>query len=193
MIHKLRQGEIDGFTSVYGEGMEKWAPLSEISELKEAAQKIAEEEQQTQLILNSLPPPESQVFIEDEVKLPAQFPSATSEREKKRFVADSGVRYMWDDALQDWVEDETLSQSGSDDEGEEENDNEGEIDEKNNSAAGDSTEKKRKKKKKKRDTSEWKDLAGAKFWIYVENLPLDVTSEELKAHFSKVKCSWLPM
>jgi hypothetical protein len=169
---------------VYGEGMEKWTPLSEISELKEAAQKIAEEEQQTQIVLNSMPPAESQVFVEDEVKLQTQYPPTTAGREKKRFVADSGVRYMWDDALQDWVEDETLSQSGSDEEDEEENENDGEVDGK---STGDGTEKKKKKKKKKRDTSEWKDLSGAKFWIYIENLPLDITSEELKAHFSKVR------
>jgi hypothetical protein len=173
--------------------MQQWAPLSEISELKEAAQKIAEEEQQTQQILNSLPPEEVQVFVEDDgVKLQTQYPSATTDREKKRFVADDGVRYTWDDALQDWVEDDnTLSQSGSDDEWDEENENDGEVDAKNPLATDEGAEKKKKRKKKKRDTSEWKDLAGAKFWIYIENLPLDVTSEELKAHFCKVKTSAL--
>jgi hypothetical protein len=173
---------VDGFTIVYGEGMEKWTPLSEVSELKEAAQKIAEEELQTQLIMNALPEEAQQIFVEDEIKTltePLPSPVIPTSLEKKRFVADNGVKYMWDNSTQDWVEDESFSQSESEEENEERN----EVSEEGKS---ENPEKKRKRKKKKKDTSEWKDSAGSKFWIYIENLPLDITLDEMKSHFSKV-------
>jgi HIV Tat-specific factor 1 len=180
LIHKLRESEIDGFTIVYGEGMEKWTPLSEVSELKEAAQRVAEEELKTQLVMSAVPTEESHVFVDDEIKtLIEPFPSALpASHEKKRFVADNGVRYMWDEMAQDWVEDDSLSQSESEEENEEKNEGDEE-------GKSESTEK-RKRKKKKKDTSGWKDSVGSKFWIYIENLPLDITLDEMKAHFSKV-------
>lgn len=198
LIHKLRQSEIDGFTVVFGEGMEKWTPLSEVPELKEAAQKIAEEERKTQLVLNSSE--DSQIYIEDRFKeLNDSIKPSKDANDKKRFVADDGIKYMWDDDLQDWVEDDADSESDKseedDDEAVEDNGAEGDPGKKLISSSNEVSEKKRKRKKKKKDSSEWKDSVGSKYWIYIQNLPLDITVDELKAHFSKVgfSCIYTPL
>lgn len=220
-------------TMIFGEGMEKWSSLSDISELKDAALKVVEEEQHTQAILSQLSKEEDQqhqVFIDDDnIMLPkdignipttslttiSSINTSTSHKsnQKKSFTADNGVKYMWDDTIQDWVEDDTVSNSGSEDnedddeeEDDDYNDNQdhfrdGNNDresndhntinpnngkDKNQNQINNNNEKKRKRKKKKKDTTEWKESIGSKLWIYIQGLPSDITTDELKSHFSKV-------
>lgn len=132
-MHKIQTGEVDGLTLVYGDGMVEWSRLSDIPELKEAAAKIAEEEEAATQLLNAIPDPEVQVFVQESNPLPhhighVDISSSKTKRThldrdvgKKRFTADDGVKYTWDHDLQDWVIDESISESGDDE------DDDGEI------------------------------------------------------------------
>ena len=45
IIHKFREGSIDGLTLVFSHPLGKWSPISEISELKEIINILAEDEE----------------------------------------------------------------------------------------------------------------------------------------------------
>ena len=45
IMHKLHEGDIDGFTLVYSALIGEWKKLTEVNVLKEAISKIAQEEQ----------------------------------------------------------------------------------------------------------------------------------------------------
>lgn len=186
IIHKLQQGEIDGLTLVYGSNLPNWVKLSDVPELKDAANKVAEEEEKTAELMNSMPTEEQQVYQGDDSTIPADvsFETITSSGKegKKSFVADDGVKYMWDESEQDWVEDECQE---SESEGEAEDDDiskEKTVPDSSKEDGKNNETRKRKRKKKKKD---W-NAASAKLWVYISGLPLDITVEELKEHFSKV-------
>jgi len=124
--------------------------------------------------------------------------SATSSSDfKKSFVADDGVRYVWDEDEDDWVEgdesddeiDDQVIGKGGDDE-----DEDGHIskkstatkatgnapartvDEHGNEVLKPKRVRKNKNKKKKPVNN----------WVYITGLPGDITEDELKDHFSRV-------
>lgn len=207
LLHKLREGEIDGLTSVCASESGHWTKLIDVPELKDAASKIAEEEEIKMNALQALDE-KSQVFVpEDDMINKYNLTFAPEQKvSKKSFRSDAGVKYMWDEDEQEWVEDD--DQEDSEDEeggqggkvesedggsnhggthglsksvsgpGSADNPNENE----NDSDKGKEEKRKRKKRKKGGD---WSANAG-QMWIYVSQLPLDISVEEVKAHFSKV-------
>jgi hypothetical protein len=64
IIHKFREGSIDGLTLVFSHPLGKWSPISEISELKEIINILAEDEEKA--ASSSYLIPEQMVFVEDE-------------------------------------------------------------------------------------------------------------------------------
>lgn len=130
-----------------------------------------------------------------------------NENDDKEFINDDGIRHVWDRELNEWVVAEEGDDTG--DEGvasADRNDRVGNTKETSqffkeldankaktkcdgdaSTMENDSNElkpEKRKRNKKKKKTSDWN--ASSNLWVYVSNLPFDVTLEEIKAHFSKV-------
>jgi hypothetical protein len=106
---------------------------------------------------------------------------------KKTFVADNGIRYCWDDEEECWIEDtEFHDNEGDHDKEDHDSDEESDDDDQHQAGAAESkTEgagaaQKRKRNKKK------KPKKVVNNWVYVSGLPLNVTVEEVKDHFSKV-------
>lgn len=210
---------------VFGEGLDGWKRLMDVPELKEASVKAAQEEENTQAILTALPAEEEQVFVNDDGVMTGALSSMSStakSEDKKYFVADDGVRYAWDDAEQDWVEDDEPLDSDNETESQTDpalikgkkastggvgskegsgagsgarDDDEGadgeECDEAGGVPGGDEKQKRKRKKRKKKSGQEW-NAAASKLWVYISGLPLDITVDEMKAHFSKVRCSCSP-
>ena len=132
IIHKIREGSIDGLTLVYSHIIGKWLPVSEIVELKEMINKLDEEEASAASAVNDISD-EKMVFIPDEdehAKNKAEF-AAYCERKlqsenknpdepaaKKSFIADDGKKYGWDDEEESWVE---INQSDSEDDDDQQN------------------------------------------------------------------------
>lgn len=192
ILHKMKQGEIDGLTMICEENNRgKYQQLATIDCLREAISKIAQEEEAAELALNSVNTTDVSndqfTFHSDDFSQQPAIPDnffkklKSNEVTKKSFIADDGIRYKWDDTEQDWLED-------SDQESEDErNNDESEDDEEdepinqsseNNQTNEINNDKKRKRKKKTKK--------GPNTWIYVNGLPNDMTEDEMKAHFSKV-------
>jgi hypothetical protein len=235
LIHKLKEGAVDGLTMVYANHLQKWKPLGEIEELRAEIMKIAAAEQEAEKAAKAAEEEESQkhvqVFIEDDdtnrVSAYQEFLAAQQKAtekaaedqeslgdKKKRFTADNGIRYCWDDAEQDWIEDEDedddLEQTKAvgdsempemlgfearkrkattDGENDEEDSGADSNEEteigKLNSNIGDSEVNIANNFKEKKRRAKKKKRQNN--WIYISGLPSDVTVEEIHNHFSKVR------
>jgi|EP01033_Poteriospumella_lacustris_P006976 hypothetical protein len=124
LIHKLKEGELDGLTLVYGGKNPEWRKLSEVAELKEALLKLAEEEEalerareneehQKKLEEAQLISQQTYIPSDDEIALPVfdksmmqkdvrSIPTEDSSA-PKFFEDDSGNKFKWDEEEQDWV------------------------------------------------------------------------------------------
>ena len=196
LLHLFKENEIDGMTLVYSEAVGAWKAMHDVPQLKEAIVKIQEEEEEQERALERARAMDAQqqVYIVDEEGL-QQLVSFAKEKEvvarakgKKSFTADDGQRYVWDEAEQSWVEDEEGSEvSEHDDEEkdeEEEDENQGvlvEGEQEKKASNEDEGVKVKKRKRKQRRPKKTTNL-----WVYITGLPLDVTLEEVRAHFSKV-------
>jgi hypothetical protein len=108
----------------------------------------------------------------------------------KIFVADNGLRYIWDEEEDAWVleddnfkldqvihGDDRVNRNDDDGEESEEETNKKRTNEEPENTAENKQKKKRSKKKNKK---------GPNNWIYITGLPADVSLQEIKEHFSKV-------
>lgn len=197
IVHKIRVGEVDGLTMMFSNGMAQWAVLSDIPELKKVAQDIAEEEAHAASLLSAIGT-EDQTFSYEEDAIPRQAMeemAAPKGGELKEFVNDEGIRHVWDVEMDGWVvaeeEEEDTEGTVGDDQastGQKTSEflKELDVDGQGPDGEGDSKPEKRKRNKKKKKTNnEWSSTSS--LWVYVNNLPLDVTVDEVKAHFSKVR------
>lgn len=206
LVHYMEEGKLDGLSLVFHPVQNAWVQLGEVPELKQVMQTLAEEEDMRAALTN--PVAESdQVYVDNDGEEIPAIPDDMHQKglkidkalPKRSFTADDGKCFVWDDAENDWVEDENPS-------GSEPSDNEDGSWKKKKQAdasgtasdcleadcdgpsAVDETEDEKaatRKRKKKKKSGSWKDNA-AGLWVYVTGLPADVTVEELKAHFSKV-------
>lgn len=111
LLHKVKEGEIDGLTYVYSGDLAVWKKIAEVAELKDAIQKATEEEEAREAALKSAEssaiPIENQIFNPDMADASKQImfePTEVGQKDAKRaFIADDGSRYRWDDDEQDWV------------------------------------------------------------------------------------------
>jgi len=182
---------------MYGPGMNDWAPLSEVAELKKVAQEIAEEESRASSVLSTIGA-DGQTFSSDMYKdeLISQRNALNNiiNDQEKEFINDDGIRHVWDTETNGWVvaekegEDNLAKGDGeSDEKSMETSEFLKELNDGNNTSSGAATDEKpekRKRNKKKKKNIEWS--ASSNLWVYVDKLPLDITVEEIKAHFSKV-------
>jgi len=127
LMHKIKEGDIDGLTLVYGGDCLEWKKLSCIPVLHNAMMKIeAEEENKRLAFIQSQNESETkqQIFIDGDsygdnhvnmvnygnastgidVAATTAGSSGSSSGGKKSFVADNGISYVWDDVENDWVE-----------------------------------------------------------------------------------------
>lgn len=101
----------------------------------------------------------------------------------KSFVADNGIRYVWDAEDQDWIEaddDYDDKDEFSDEDGDVVSSKKrgiNEVDDNLNDSKPETRKRKRKNKNKNKAQAHW---------VYITGLPHDVTAEELNEHFSKV-------
>ena len=127
-MHKMKEGDIDGLTLIYGGDCLEWKPLSTIPVLNDAMMKIATEEESKRLaFIQSQNEVETkqQIFVDGDNHI-HPFPiemmnygkalasasivgnnsnsSMIANSSKKSFVADNGISYVWDDVENDWVE-----------------------------------------------------------------------------------------
>eukprot|EP01032_Pedospumella_encystans_P028254 gene28254-31913_t len=127
IVHKLKEGDLDGLSLVYGgDSTTEWRKVSEVEVLKKELAKIAIEEENMRLAFLKAEDDkeiQKQVFVEDfdpskafpipKEMLARSAASAaaaqedTASADPKIYIADNGQRYVWDDEEQDWVEDET--------------------------------------------------------------------------------------
>lgn len=190
---------------MFAADLTQWTKLCDIPALKKIAQSIAEEESRSTSLLSSVGDEEqtfSSEMYKDDMPSVQQQPSINTTKEEeeeasvKEFINDAGIRHIWDREMNDWVvaeEGDDASEEGlkgtssGSEEGKSKETSEffKELDD--GKAGGDTTEPaaKRKRNKKKKKTSDWN--ASSNLWVYVNHLPLDVTQDEIKAHFSKVK------
>ena len=129
LVHKLKEGDLDGLSLVYGgDSTTEWRKVSEVQVLKNELAKIAIEEENMRLAFlkteneNEI---EKQVFVEDfdpskafpipkemlersATSTAAAASSAPTEEsgDQKVYIADNGQRYVWDDEEDDWVEED---------------------------------------------------------------------------------------
>ena len=195
--------------------MTEWKPISEVPELKAEVVKIAMEEQASEAAMqfsesnNEI----KKLLVFDMYGDSVERPTPTlgvevaSSMERKSFVADNGIRYCWDEGEQDWVEDDgeievdepepekskgtkrDLEMDESDSEDEDNHEGEDTKQQKGDLKAeskGSSDEKKEEEKKKRKNRKK-KKRKGPNHWIYITGLPKDITFEEVKNHFSKVR------
>lgn len=201
LLHYMEEGKIDGLTLVFNQKQNAWVQLGQVPELKQVMRQMMEEEEQRATLENQVADSD-QVFLEDSSipVIPDEMKQAGASRGTKRsFQADNGKHFVWDDAENDWVEDENPS-------GSEESEDEDAHWKKGNTkdekkttgvssaaaeggegegVAGQDEKAAARKKKKKKKKATWNDNASG-LWVYVTGLPSDVTAEELKSHFSKV-------
>lgn len=129
IVHKLKEGDLDGLSLVYGgDSTTEWRKVSEVEVLKKELAKIATEEENMRLAFLKAEDDkdiQQQVFVEDfdpstafpipkemlarSAAIAATAASAEEDAsaDPKVYIADNGQRYVWDDEEQDWVEDET--------------------------------------------------------------------------------------
>lgn len=201
---------MDGMTQIYDQRQNAWLQLGQVGELRQIMQRMVEEEEarQQNIVLNAGSDTDQVYEADSDIPLiPEEMyqnntKAAATSTAKRSFKSDDGKSFVWDTAENDWVEDE--NPSASEEEADEEDDQaEGRgkkqphAQNKNGDAEGglpvdaddaqqdDDKAAARKRKKKKKKASSWKENA-AGLWVYVTGLPSDVTTDELKAHFSKV-------
>eukprot|EP00752_Nemacystus_decipiens_P005959 g5381.t1 len=202
----LRRGEVDGMTMAWTTGMGDWKPLGEVSELRALLQGEDEEEEEDEEEGEGgvKAPEEVMVFEADEEKQPVYEPPPKKES-KRSFMADDGTKFAWDEEKGDWKEVEGDEEEELEDEEEEEEEPwkvrrakqqaklkaKSKEDKKAAGAAvpaadnGAAAQKKDKKKKnKKKRGAQWNKKA-TNLWVYVQGLPMDITTEELREHFNK--------
>lgn len=198
-MHKLQQGELDGLTLVFTEGLAQWTKVSEVAELKEELQKLAMEEEALESARRASEEQAKSVFEahEDDDAMAKASDEFFRPKKDRHFTADDGTRYRWNDVDQEWEAMEGHGDHSEDDESrggdngargagnEEEDDGEGEEDdsdaESHTKARHDGGNAEQKKKRKKRKK---KSLPNT--WVYVSGLPGNISCEEIKEHFSKV-------
>lgn len=119
LLHKMREGELDGLSMVYGgDTPTGWQKISDVPELREAMQKIAEEEEALEQArlneaqrLQDTSSIAQMTFVPGEDDLQPALPAlqsntsapTTSTTAPKFFEDDEGNRYKWDEEEQDWV------------------------------------------------------------------------------------------
>ena len=134
LVHKLKEGDIDGLTLVYGGDAStatEWKKISEIEVLKKEMAKIAEEEENTRLAFLKTEKDyeqENQVFVADVIppntmhygddgmsagvlqsssRAAAGGAASTTDgdgEDVRTYVADNGKKYVWDEEENGWVE-----------------------------------------------------------------------------------------
>jgi hypothetical protein len=195
IIHKIREGLLDGLSMVYSHIIGKWLSIAEIPEIRAMITKLDEEEDQAAALtaVQDLPT-EQMVFVADEeddsrrrefvayceklaetkaAEEAARRDSAGAEpsTSKKSFVADDGKKYLWDAEEDDWVE-STASDSGGEEMSEafvdDDNDND-DVDDRdgqnNNNSA--STEQPSGSEKQKRKRKNKSRSKNNKGWVYI--------------------------
>lgn len=144
---------------------------------------------------------------------PTESSSSSTNPSKKSFVADNGIRYGWDEEEQDWVEldddedlmdDQDENSDGDDYDDEDgtnrkgkkrkaapEPDSDEAVPESDSAAAaavsGDAASSSSAAAPPKKKRSKRKPKKAPNTWIYVTGLPANVTFEEIRDHFSKVR------
>jgi len=151
LVHKLKEGDIDGLSLVYGgDSTTEWRKVSEVQVLKNELAKIAAEEENMRLAFlkaEDTSDAQNQVFVQEFdpakafpipkemlARSAASAAAAAAEgatADQKIYVADNGQRYVWDDEEEDWVEEEHPSTT---------------IDEKNTAGASDAAKDTKKRK-----------------------------------------------
>jgi hypothetical protein len=196
LMHKLKEGELDGLSLVYSTGMNNWGKAGDIMELKEELQKqeAAAEAVNTFNANEMYGNLENQTFEsnEDMNEVEAAAKEYFQQGKAKNLIADDGTRHKWDEEEQDWIVDDSPKDivdqdddhnGRSDDDGYDYSDEEEHKQDVITSAADSlnaNPDKKNKRKRKKKSKI-------SNTWIYVAGLPADVSIEELKEHFSKVR------
>lgn len=214
MLHKIKEGELDGLSLVYGGLTPEWKKLSDISVLREAMHKIAQDEEALEQAKQNAALLEQQTFVADDVNQASSInqlinsPTEVQPAASCYFEGDDGTRYRWDEEEENWVIadpddnqllDDEQSQSSAnqvltakkrqrddDDEFGNDDDNASQADSTTDKidSTGATTNDESKPKKKRKPRK--KKNKGPNTWIYVDGLPADVTFEEIKQHFSKV-------
>lgn len=227
LIHKIKEGLIDGLTMIFSHEIGEWKKLVEIESLKEASRKIAMEEEKVEAVMKEISSSDiqQQIYFDDDSSdfIKESYDKsrlALKERENlattavnQSFKADDGVKYKWDDEEQDWVEDsepdeeDNLQLGNSDDDSDEDENGDHEDIVKTKKKNGrkevdnskqlnaldtlvtDSSEaalQSAPTQKRKRKSNKNKKKKGPSNWIYINGLPHNITTEEIKDHFSKV-------
>eukprot|EP01038_Epipyxis_sp_PR26KG_P012008 gene12008-16076_t len=205
LLHKLKDGDIDALSLVFTNGMEQWEKIGSIPTLKQEILKINMEEEALALARLASHSDEVRTVKELDVN---DSSNTFSEVLKKSFIADNGLKYYWDNAEQDWVEDDGENDVNDEDDTNI-NDNKDDSDEiegfdsskkrkavmisitthqeseKDNEANDeDNNDSQQQQVKRKRGKAKGKKKPTT--WVYVSGLPPDITSDEIMSHFSKV-------
>mmetsp|Transcript_28224 Transcript_28224/g.47464 ORF Transcript_28224/g.47464 Transcript_28224/m.47464 type:complete len:579 (+) Transcript_28224:54-1790(+) len=196
LVHKLRVGDIDGLSLVYGNdtAATEWKKVSEVPILKAEMAKIAVEEENARITMSG-------GATEDDLKQQVfDFENSginNKEGEEKFLLGDK--RKLDNDDDDDEVEEDNVKDVHKDDiggeeEGEEEEEKCGADQQQHgvgvegHAAANpeNAAEDLNANSKPKRKRSKKKSKKGPTTWVYVTGLPPDITVEEIKDHFSKV-------
>ena len=240
LMHKIKEGDIDGLTLIYGGDCLEWKKLSSIPVLNDVMTKIAAEEENKRLAFiqsqNEVETKQQQKFLDSDSydnnnnninpyptdianysndnAVSSGIAGSSSTSNKKSFIADNGISYVWDDVENDWIEaddDDDVddnnddhddmsgmkAKTGTDDskahlqkrkhnaDDDDGDDDDQCVGKETTDTDNHSKEKeKEKEKKKRRNKKKHKKLPST--WVYITGLPPDVSVEELKDHFSKV-------
>lgn len=191
IIHKIREGLLDGLSMVYSHIIGKWLSIAEIPEIRAMINKLDEEEDQA-AALTTTQAAEHMVFVADdeddshrrefvayceklaeskEAEEAAKRGSAGAESStsKKSFVSDDGKKYLWDAEEDDWVEctasdsdGEEVNDAAVDDDND--NDDEDDRDGQTNVASTEQPSGSEKQKRKRKNKSRSKNNKG---WVYI--------------------------
>lgn len=111
LLHKIKEGELDGLSLVYGGLTPEWKKLSDIPLLREAMHKIAQDEEALEQAKQNAALLEQQTFVADDANEVSALnlfdnPSTivqTSTVAPRYFEGDDGTRYRWDEDEEDWI------------------------------------------------------------------------------------------
>jgi HIV Tat-specific factor 1 len=106
------EGEVDGMTTVWKEGMDAWKPLTDVPELKQAIREANAELEGDDSVSEPAFTDEQQMAVESDdesARIQQHFSKeGASEGEdgvkdkEKFFTSDDGTPYVWDDATDGW-------------------------------------------------------------------------------------------